>query len=498
MGAPAGTAVLSIRYSNVSSAPPASAPSTIGLLVNGHLLTSLVAAPTSSADPWSTLSTTAPLTSGTNSIEVLSGSGGNCECGHRLPVGRAGDCSCTGSRCRPTPWGAGSGVSTPSPTVRARRARRPREPAARPHSNRCTPTACSPAPDGGCWTTPTARSGPQTDGSSPGVRDGDIEDGYLFVYGHDYTGALHTFAQLTGPAPLLPRNVFGVWYSDYTPYSSADIEQTIYPAFEQNQVPLNTLSLDTDWKAPNAWDGWEWNTSLFPDPSSFLQWAKSHGIAVTLNIHSSIADNDPKLPAAQRIAGSTLTSAPISTCTGGPCKVWNWSSVPQAESNFALQQSFQKQGVAFWWLDWCCDESVATMPGITPDSWIGHLYAQDMVNQGQRGFVLARIGSSNDYPEQVYPAGPWSDHTSADRLHRRCLGHLEHAGPGGCAHARRGDHRRALCERRHRKLSGRARAHTPGSARSLRPVGAVRNLPAHPAAALRRREPPALAVPRNR
>ncbi len=242
---------------------------------------------------------------------------------------------------------------------------------------------------------------------------GDTEDGYLFVYGHDYTGALHTFAQLTGPAPLLPRNVFGVWYSDYTPYSSADIQQTIYPAFEQNQVPLNTLSLDTDWKAPNAWDGWEWNNSLFPDPSSFLQWAKSHGIAVTLNIHSSIADNDPKLPAAQRIAGSPLTSAPISTCTGGPCKVWNWSSVPQAESNFALQQSFQKQGVAFWWLDWCCDESVANMPGITPDSWIGHLYAQDMVNQGQRGFVLARIGASNDYPEQEYPAGPWSDHTSA-------------------------------------------------------------------------------------
>ena len=53
------------------------------------------------------------------------------------------------------------------------------------------------------------------------------------------------------------------------------------------------------------------------------------------------------------------------------------------------------------------------MPGLTPDSWIDHLYAQEMVNQGQRGFVLARIGSSNGNPEEVYPAGPWSDHTSA-------------------------------------------------------------------------------------
>jgi alpha-glucosidase (family GH31 glycosyl hydrolase) len=40
-------------------------------------------------------------------------------------------------------------------------------------------------------------------------------------------------------------------------------------------VPLNTLSLDTDWKAPNDWDGWEWNTSLFPDPSAFLKWARA-------------------------------------------------------------------------------------------------------------------------------------------------------------------------------------------------------------------------------
>ncbi|MGH9921050.1 MAG: TIM-barrel domain-containing protein [Nitrososphaerales archaeon] len=50
---------------------------------------------------------------------------------------------------------------------------------------------------------------------------------------------------------------------------------------------------------------------------------------------------------------------------------------------------------------------------MTPDAWIDHLYAQDMVNLGERGFVLARIGGSNANPQEVYPAGPWSDHTSA-------------------------------------------------------------------------------------
>ena len=68
--------------------------------------------------------------------------------------------------------------------------------------------------------------------------------------------------------------------------------------------------------------------------------------------------------------------------------------------------------MAFWWLDWCCDNSVVSSPGVTPDGWIDHLYAQDMTNLGERGFVLARIGGSNGEPQQVYPAGPWSNHTS--------------------------------------------------------------------------------------
>ena len=239
--------------------------------------------------------------------------------------------------------------------------------------------------------------------------NGDLEDGYLFVYGHDYTGALQTLARLTGSAPLLPRNEFGVWYSDYTPYSAATIERTLYPAFESHNVPLDTLSLDTDWKAPNDWNGWEWNGSLFPDAGSFLSWAHARGIDVTLNVHSSIDDNDPKIGAAERIAGDKLAG---SSCTNGPCKVWDWSSIAQAESNFELQQSFERQGVDFWWLDWCCDDSVVSMSGLTPDEWIDHLYAQEMVNRGQRGFAFARIGGSNADPEEAYPAGPWSSHTS--------------------------------------------------------------------------------------
>jgi hypothetical protein len=420
LGAPAGRAVLAVRYSNVAGVVAPAGPGRIGIVVNGRLLTTLAAPTTTAAAPWAVVSTAALLRAGTNTVEAVSESGqhaglslgslsDNFNLGiDTLSVGPAGAPAPVPAQTDPLGgWIRGFDTYTYGPGT------------ACPDGTRGADCLTALEPwhtdgllEGAGWRLlDDTRSAVWTPGGwvSPRGPAGDLEDGYLFAYGHDYTGALRTLAQLTGSAPLLPRSVFGVWYSDYTPYSGADIEDSLYPQFTRNQVPLDTLSLDTDWKAPNNWNGWEWNDKLFPDPTAFLSWARSHGVDVTLNVHSSIDDHDPKLPATQKIARDSLGS---SSCSAGPCKVWDWSVVNQAESNFALQQSFQKQGVDFWWLDWCCDASVVTMPGLTPDSWIDHLYAQEMVDQGQRGFVLARIGASNGEPDAVYPAGPWSAHTT--------------------------------------------------------------------------------------
>ena len=187
--------------------------------------------------PWATFTTTVPLVAGTNSIEVVSTTPNSFDLGiDTLAVGPAG--SPPPSRRRPGLSEDGSAASTPTPTTTTRPAA-PDSPAppARPASSPSTPTGCWTPPVGACSTTPRARCGPEAGGSNPGRHDGDVEDGYLFAYGHDYAGALHTLAQLTGPAPLLPRDVFGVWYSDYTPYSSSDIENSVYPAFVSQQGP---------------------------------------------------------------------------------------------------------------------------------------------------------------------------------------------------------------------------------------------------------------------
>ena len=60
-------------------------------------------------------------------------------------------------------------------------------------------------------------------------------------------GRCATCARSPAPAPLLPRKAFGVWYSRYWPYSAADW-QALIARFRSEKVPLDTISLDTDYK----------------------------------------------------------------------------------------------------------------------------------------------------------------------------------------------------------------------------------------------------------
>jgi len=412
LNAPAGQATLTVRYSNYVGALGGPAPRTIDVTVNGSDTQTLTLPPTTSWDTWATVSTNVALTSGTDTVGLLCGAADSCNvnvdtislAGTSSPAPTLPSMGYLGGWTRSFDRATyGTGYTCPPST---------------PTATQCqaaTPVMHPGLLDTAGWDllddTQSAQYTPQG-WVEPRPANGDVEDGYLFVYGDNFKSALETFAKLTGPAPLLPESIFGVWYSDYYPYTTADYEDTLIPAFRANDVPLDTLSVDTDWKSPNTWDGWEWNPALFPDPQAFLQWAKSQGINVTLNIHSSISPGDPELPEAEAIAGNDLATQ--TGCDSGTnCYVWDWSNVAQAESNFALQQPLQADGVAFWWLDWCCDASTVSMPGLTPDDWVDHLYAQQMVNENQRGFVLARIGSSYQEPDIVYPAGPWSAHTSA-------------------------------------------------------------------------------------
>jgi hypothetical protein len=257
---------------------------------------------------------------------------------------------------------------------------------------------------------------------------GAYQDGYFFGYGRDYLRGLADLRRLTGPAPLLPRQAFGVWFSRYNAYEQSDYPPLL-ARFRAARVPLDVLMVDTDFKAPHRWNGWEWYSKLFPDPRGFLRWAHNQGIAVGLNTHPSISSDDPRLGEAERRAGHALRNDPSGTrCkafvaigdayAGGlpgvtpGCKVFDWSRAGDQAAYAWLHRAFESDGVDFWWLDYCCDESYAIAPGLTQDTWINRLYAQQSAARGKRWPVLSRVGASVFDPDAA-DAGIWAEHRSA-------------------------------------------------------------------------------------
>lgn len=256
-------------------------------------------------------------------------------------------------------------------------------------------------------------------------RQGAYQDGYVFVYGQDYARALSDLRRLTGSAPLLPRQAFGVWFSRYFNYRQADYAPLL-ARFRAEQIPLDVLMVDTDFKFPHAWNGWNWNPSLFGDPRGFFDWAHSEGIAVSLNTHPSITTDDPRFAEAEARAGEPLRADPTGLrCramvsvgdvygTGIPgvspdCRVFDWAKQGNQDAYLSLHDPFESEGVDFWWLDYCCDESYALAPGLTQDTWINHLYARRNLERGSRWPLLSRIGASVFDPDEN-GVGIWGEH----------------------------------------------------------------------------------------
>ena len=242
------------------------------------------------------------------------------------------------------------------------------------------------------------------------AHDGAYQDGYFFGYGHDYARGLKDLSTLTGPPLLLPKWAFGNWFSEYNAFSFEDYKKSLLPAFRDHKVPLDALVADTDWKAPNSWAGWNWNSDLFPDPKAYLDWANAEHLHPTLNIHAAISEDDPRYAEAQRIAHDKL--APATKSFAPKAHRFDWSDRDQAAAWQSLHASFDEQGVRQWWLDYCCDDSTASMPGLVPDSWVNELYHRAGDDRGLRGFSLARIGASYPDYNSTSAAGPWGEHRS--------------------------------------------------------------------------------------
>jgi hypothetical protein len=230
------------------------------------------------------------------------------------------------------------------------------------------------------------------------------QDGYVFAYGQDYRRALRELSTLTGPTKLLPRWAYGVWYSEYFDRTAAEF-QTIVSRFKSEGVPLDVLVVDTDFKTPDKWNGWEIDPARFPDWRAFAAKLRSQGVHTGLNIHPSILGSDPAFPKAQQIARGKLQKV---GCNSGPdCYVFDFGDADQLKAYLWLHDQMDAKGIDFWWLDWCCDAARSTLAGVTPDAWINKQYADKTGFAFSRAYGSLQAGGYGN-PGPV-PTGPWAD-----------------------------------------------------------------------------------------
>ena len=224
--------------------------------------------------------------------------------------------------------------------------------------------------------------------------DANAIDWYFFGYGHQYKDALGDYVRIAGRQPLPPKYMFGYWYSKYQAYSQSDVQQLLRD-MENKQVPHDVLMIDCDWHQ-NAWTGWTWNKSLFPNPTSLLSWMHTHNTKTALNLHpadgiGSSDDNFAKIRSDMGLDASATTVP------------WQLEDSTFYRTFFKnLMRVREKQGVDFWWLDWQQDLTSKYIAGLGQTFWLNHVFYNDMrLNRtDRRPVIFHRWGGmgSHRYP----------------------------------------------------------------------------------------------------
>jgi hypothetical protein len=401
----AGTYRLAVRYANSVGSDGQSAQRTLSTRINGAAGPALVFPPTASWNDWSAIATPVTLAAGTNTISIVRGASDSGRINvDSLAITPASSTAypiqtsallSTGYGAGPPDTLGGWSRSLDNP----QRLPVPMHPGIlNRHGWYLLDDSRTALLDAGHVVADRPSHGRQV-----------YQDGYFFGYGQNYRQALGDLNALSGRIALLPQSAYGVWYSRFFAHTAADYRNTILPQFRGNFTPIDWLVVDTDWKSPSQWNGWNWNTQLFPDPPGFMTWAAQQGLSVTLNIHPSIAGNDPRFAAANARAGGLLQENPGAP---DPQFRFDWSRPAQLAAYLDLHQPFEQQGVRTWWLDYCtsCGSSTASDPHVAPDNLINQAYADRGAARGLRGFSFARIGGSEYAGDDGnYPIGPWSE-----------------------------------------------------------------------------------------
>lgn len=231
-------------------------------------------------------------------------------------------------------------------------------------------------------------------------RKSEVMDYYFFGYGHEYEKCLKDFYHLCGRTPLLPRFVFGNWWSRYHKYTEEEYKELIL-RFERENIPFSVAVVDMDWhlvdvdpKYGSGWTGYTWNKDFFPDPGEFMEWLHAHHLKITLNVHPAdgVRAFEEPYPAMAKELGVDWEKE----------ETINFDVTSQEFLNAYfkyLHHPNEEKGVDFWWLDWQQGTNTA-IEGLDPLWMLNHYHYLDSRRQGKRALTFSRYAGlgSHRYP----------------------------------------------------------------------------------------------------
>ncbi len=237
--------------------------------------------------------------------------------------------------------------------------------------------------------------------------DSNRVDIYFFGHGRNYQAAINDFYNLSGSTPLLPRYVFGNWWSRYHKYDENEYRSLI-EKFNKKGVPLSVAVIDMDWhitdvdpKYLTGWTGYTWNKELFPDPARFLQYLHEQGLKTTLNIHP--AEGIRPFEVQYNAMCKQLELDPAND----EIIEFDFTNPEFVKAYFEqINHPYEEEGVDFWWLDWQ-QGTVSRMEGLDPLWPLNHYYYLDSVKSpyiqmgnSERGLTFSRYAGlgSHRYP----------------------------------------------------------------------------------------------------
>ena len=110
-------------------------------------------------------------------------------------------------------------------------------------------------------------------------------DIYLFMYKRNFGLVYRDYFILTNKPYMIPRYMFGnIWNKDV--YYTQDNVISLIQKFNKKNIPINAIILGNGWHSKNDYiHGLSWNTELFVDYNSFINYLKEKNVylGVTIN-----------------------------------------------------------------------------------------------------------------------------------------------------------------------------------------------------------------------